>query len=159
MACIHVKFEKFKRGRSPSLHLAKEGDFARRPFCPSTYSNLGWNFEHDEIQSNLSYVTLQGWDEIRLHKTGVAEYRLNLNKYHCIRVWKSWSLNTGSLYIEVVAKTGLTVFPFFNGLKLFIWCITFCHCTLLTLCWLNNSFSLENSIQFTLFNEKMISRR
>ena len=26
---IHVKFEKFKRGRSPSLQLAKEGDFAR----------------------------------------------------------------------------------------------------------------------------------
>ena len=26
---IHVKLEKFKRGRSPSLHLAKEGDFAR----------------------------------------------------------------------------------------------------------------------------------
>ena len=25
---IHVKLEKFKRGRSPSLHLAKEGDFA-----------------------------------------------------------------------------------------------------------------------------------
>ena len=27
---IHVKLEKFKRGRSPSLHLAKEGDFARK---------------------------------------------------------------------------------------------------------------------------------
>ena len=26
---IHVKLEKFKRGRSPSLHLAKEEDFAR----------------------------------------------------------------------------------------------------------------------------------
>ena len=26
---IHVKLEKFKRGRSPSLHLAKEGDFMR----------------------------------------------------------------------------------------------------------------------------------
>ena len=26
---IHVKLEKFKRGRSPSLLLAKEGDFAR----------------------------------------------------------------------------------------------------------------------------------
>ena len=26
---IHVKLEKFKRGRTPSLHLAKEGDFAR----------------------------------------------------------------------------------------------------------------------------------
>ena len=25
---IHVKLEKFKRGRSPSLHLTKEGDFA-----------------------------------------------------------------------------------------------------------------------------------
>ena len=25
---IHVKLEKFKRGRSPSLHLGKEGDFA-----------------------------------------------------------------------------------------------------------------------------------
>ena len=27
--CIHVKFEKFKRGRYPSLHLAKEGDLVR----------------------------------------------------------------------------------------------------------------------------------
>ena len=26
---IHVKLEKFKRGRSPYLYLAKEGDFAR----------------------------------------------------------------------------------------------------------------------------------
>ena len=26
---VHVKLEKFKRRRSPSLHLAKEGDFAR----------------------------------------------------------------------------------------------------------------------------------
>ena len=26
---IHVKLEKFKRGRSPSSHLAKEGDFAQ----------------------------------------------------------------------------------------------------------------------------------
>ena len=26
---IHVKLEKFKKGRSPSLHLAKEGEFAR----------------------------------------------------------------------------------------------------------------------------------
>ena len=29
VALIHVKLEKFKRGRSPSLHLAKEGDFVR----------------------------------------------------------------------------------------------------------------------------------
>ena len=27
--CIHVKLEMFKRGRSPSLHLAKEGDLGR----------------------------------------------------------------------------------------------------------------------------------
>ena len=26
---VHVKLEKFKRGRSPFLHLEKEGDFAR----------------------------------------------------------------------------------------------------------------------------------
>ena len=31
--CIHVKLEKFKRGRSPSLHLAKEGDFVRNHFA------------------------------------------------------------------------------------------------------------------------------
>ena len=29
LVCVHVKLEKSKRGRSPSLHLAKEGDFAR----------------------------------------------------------------------------------------------------------------------------------
>ena len=30
---IHVKLEMFKRGRSPSLHLDKEGDFARNYFA------------------------------------------------------------------------------------------------------------------------------
>ena len=30
---IHVKLEKFKRGRSPSLDLGKEGDFARNHFA------------------------------------------------------------------------------------------------------------------------------
>ena len=64
------------------------------------------------IQSNLSYVTLQRRKEIRSHKTGGRWMQdwFNLHKYHCIWIWNSWSLNTGSLYIEVVAKTGLTVF-------------------------------------------------
>ena len=35
---IHVKLEKFKRGRSPSLHLAKEGDFARNHSATSILS-------------------------------------------------------------------------------------------------------------------------
>ena len=52
MQYIHVKLEKFKRGRSPSLHLAKEGDFARNPFCDINFvhqhSNSGWYFENDE---------------------------------------------------------------------------------------------------------------
>ena len=29
LSYIHVKLEKFKRGRSPTLDLAKEGDFVR----------------------------------------------------------------------------------------------------------------------------------
>ena len=49
-------------------------------------------------------------------------------------------------------------FPY-NGLKLFIWCITFYNCIWWILCWLNNAFSLQNSIQFILFDEKMIGRR
>ena len=36
---IHVKLEKFQRGRSPSLHLAKEGDFAQNAFI------LLWNIQ------------------------------------------------------------------------------------------------------------------
>ena len=44
---IHVKLEKFKRGRSPSLHLAKEGDLRetvpRHLFCPGI-SNSSWIF-------------------------------------------------------------------------------------------------------------------
>ena len=48
------------------------------------------------------------------------------------------------------------IFTPYNGLKLMIWCITFYYCTFWTLCWLSNAFSLQNSIQFTLFNEKMI---
>ena len=97
---IHVKLEKFKRGRSPSLHLAKEGDFARNPFCDINFvhqhSNSGWYFENDEI------------------------------------------------------------FPPYKGLQLIIWCITCYYCTLWILCRLSNAFSWQNSIQFTLFKEKMI---
>ena len=36
---------------------------------------------------------------------------------------------------------------------------TFYFCTWRTLCWLCNAFSLENSIRFTLFKEKIIGRR
>ena len=36
---------------------------------------------------------------------------------------------------------------------------TFHNCTLRTLCWLSNTFSLENSIEFPLFNGNMIDRR
>ena len=94
---------KFKRGRSPSLHLAKEGDFARNPFCNINFvhqhSNSGWYFENNEI------------------------------------------------------------FPPYNGLQLIIWCIACYYCTLLMLCWLSNAFSWQNSIQFTLFKEKMIGRK
>ena len=46
------------------------------------------------------------------------------------------------------------IFPFFfNGFKSFIRCITFCRRVLWTLCWLSKSFPLDNSIEFTLFNE------
>ena len=45
------------------------------------------------------------------------------------------------------------IFLPYNGLKLFIWCITFYNCTCWILCWLSNAFSLQNSIQFILFEE------
>ena len=104
---IHVKLDqkKFKRGRSPFLHLAKEGDFARNHSAAlinnliHQHSNSGWNFENDEI------------------------------------------------------------FPPYNGLKLIIWWITFYYHTLWILFWLNSAFSLQNSIQFILFKEKMIGRK
>ena len=51
------------------------------------------------------------------------------------------------------------IFPPYNGLKPIIWCITCYYCTLWILCWLSNAFSLQNSIQFTLFTEKMIGRK
>ena len=51
------------------------------------------------------------------------------------------------------------IFLPYNGLKLIIWCITFYYCTWWILCWLSNVFSLLNSIQFTLFMEKMIGRK
>ena len=51
------------------------------------------------------------------------------------------------------------IFLPYNGLKLFIWCITFNHCSWWILCWLSNAFSLQNSIQFILFEEKMIGRK
>ena len=51
------------------------------------------------------------------------------------------------------------IFPPYNALKLFIWCITFYHCTWWILCWLSNAFSLQNSIHFSLFKEKMIGRK
>ena len=51
------------------------------------------------------------------------------------------------------------IFPPLNSLKLFIWCKILYFCTWWTLCWLSNAFSLENSIQFPLFKEKIIGRR
>ena len=51
------------------------------------------------------------------------------------------------------------IFPPYNDLKLFIWRIPFHHCTWLILYWLSNAFSLQNSIQFTHFKEKMIGRK
>ena len=51
------------------------------------------------------------------------------------------------------------IFLTYLGLKLFIWCITFYHCTWWILCWLSNVFSLQNSILFILFKEKIISRK
>ena len=91
-----------KEGDRP-LCIAKEGDFARNPFCDINFvhqhSNSGWYFENDEI------------------------------------------------------------FPPYNGLQLIIWCITYYYCTLWILCWLSNAFSWQNSIQFTLFKEKMIGRK
>ena len=99
----YFKLEKFKRGRSPSLHLAKEGNFYAKSFrninFVNQHSNSSWNFENDEI------------------------------------------------------------FLPYNSPKLFIWCITFYHCTWWILCWLSNAFSLQNSLQFVLFEEKMIGRK
>ena len=51
------------------------------------------------------------------------------------------------------------ILPPYNGLKLIIWCITCYYCTLWILYWLSNAFSLQNSIQFILFKEKMIGRK
>ena len=51
------------------------------------------------------------------------------------------------------------IFPPNNGLKLIIWCVTFYRCTLWILFWLSNAFSLQNSIQFTIFKEKVIGRK
>ena len=51
------------------------------------------------------------------------------------------------------------IFLPYNGLKLFISCITFYHCTWWILYWLSNVFLLQNSIQFILFKEKMIGRK
>ena len=49
--------------------------------------------------------------------------------------------------------------PYDIGLKLIIWCIAIYYCTLWILCWLSNAFSLQNSIHFTLFKEKMKGRK
>ena len=49
------------------------------------------------------------------------------------------------------------IFPPYDGLKLDIWCIAIYYCTLWILCWL--ALSLQNSIHFTLFKEKMKGRK
>ena len=51
------------------------------------------------------------------------------------------------------------IFPPYYGIKLIIWCIPFYHCTWWILCWLSNAFSWQNSIQFILFEDKMIGRK
>ena len=45
---MHVKFEKFKRGRSPSLHFAKEGDFTHNSSAIFTFK-FRLKFENNEI--------------------------------------------------------------------------------------------------------------
>jgi hypothetical protein len=61
------------------------------------------------IQSNLSYVTLQGNSEIGSHRslnTGLIDMKCTERKY------KLWSHNTSYCLIEVVTKSGLTVLSF-----------------------------------------------
>ena len=62
---IHVKLEKFKRGRSPSLHLAKERDFHPKPFSSINFehqhSNSNRNIENDEIFPPYNGLKLFIW--------------------------------------------------------------------------------------------------
>ena len=53
------------------------------------------------------------------------------------------------------------ILPPYNGLKPhYMMHISFhLYCSLRILCWLSNVFSLQNSIRFTLFKEKMIGRK
>ena len=74
------------------------------------------------------------------------------------------SCQRGRFYVHQHSNSGWyfendEIFLPYNGLKLFIWCITFYHCTWWILCWFSNAFSLQNSIQFILFEEKMIGRK
>ena len=57
--------EEFKRGKSPSLHHGKEGDFARTIFSDiylvHRRSNSGRNFENDEIFPPLNGLKVFKW--------------------------------------------------------------------------------------------------
>ena len=101
--------------------------------------------------------------------------------YHTCQVWKVKkreislfaSCQRGRFYVEPFRDINFVyyhsnsgwnfendeIFLPCNGLKLFIWCITFYHCTWWILSWLSNAFSLQNSIQFIFFEEKMIGRK
>ena len=62
---IHVKLEKFKRGRSPSLHLGKEGGFVRNRFVtfisPINIQIPAEILENDEIVPPLNDLKLFMW--------------------------------------------------------------------------------------------------
>ena len=67
---------------------------------------------------------------------------------------EQWSVEWSVDQIIALGLLKLQIMAF----KLIIWYITFYYCTLLILCWLSISFSLQNSILFTLFEEKRIGR-
>ena len=62
---IHVKLENFKRGRYPSLHLGKEGDFARNHsaafISPISVQMSAEILENDDIFPPVNGLTLFLW--------------------------------------------------------------------------------------------------
>ena len=62
VGCIHGKFQKFKRGRSPSFHLGKEGDFAQNHFKTlyfCTWWTLSWLSNAFSLENSIQFLLLK----------------------------------------------------------------------------------------------------
>ena len=116
------------------------------------YSNSGWNFENDEIFPSYNSLKLIIWCRTFLCRLrSIATHRDHFVRRPSVCLSVRLSVCPSVTPAEL-CFAGDTCIPRNAATILY-------YCTLWILCWLSNAFSLQNSIQYTLFKEKMIGRK